>query len=172
MYIYRERRKYKAKQEEARLLAEKLEQKKNDDAESLYRRKNIERKVSTVKIIHRVVVSAIAATELVFLLQSSSGSGSSSNNIPPVLFLIAVAAQCVFLGLFIGIAPAGVGWFIHVIAFWKDSKPRCYGSYKDRVIFGKFTQPPEIEDEISAGLKFALAEGLAVAVIYTLSGLC
>lgn len=77
-----------------------------------------------------------------------------------------------FLGFFIGIAPAGVGWLIHVIAFWNDSKPRHYGSYKDRVIFGKFTQPPEIADEIAAGLKFAFAEGLAVAVIYTLSGLC
>lgn len=101
MYIYRERRKYKEKQEEARLLAEELEQKKKDDAERLYKgknplEKNVERKVSTVKIIHRVVVSVIAATELVFLLQSSSGSGSSSNNMPPVLFLIAIAVQCVF----------------------------------------------------------------------------
>lgn len=132
----------------------------------------MKRKVLTVKAIHRVVVSVIAAAELIFLLQSSSGSGSASNDVPSALFLIATAAQCAFLGFFIGIAPAGVGWFIHVIAFWKDSKPRRYGSYKDKVVFGKFTQPPEIEDEIAAGLKFAFAEGLAVAVIYTLSGLC
>ena len=40
VYIYRERRKYKDKQEEARLLAEELEQKKKDDAERLYKGKN------------------------------------------------------------------------------------------------------------------------------------
>lgn len=40
VYIYRERRKYKEKQEEARLLAEELEQKKKDDAERLYKGKN------------------------------------------------------------------------------------------------------------------------------------
>lgn len=120
----------------------------------------MEKKIRIVRAIHRTCVCAIAVGTCFYWRSCFEG------------FLLETGSFLVRLGLWLimgvmvtGVPLVAVGFFLHCAAFYKDAKPREHTTFRNKMLLGRTYYPVGIDDEISAGIRFAIIVGYVEAGI-------
>ena len=123
----------------------------------------MKKKIRLVRAIHRTCVCATAIGTGFYWRSCFEGFSLESGSVFAWLGLWLV------MGMMVTSVPlVGVGFFLHYVAFYKDARPREYTTFRNKILFGRTYYPGEIDDEISAGIRFAVIVGYIEAGILIL----
>ena len=122
------------------------------------------KKIKLVRLIHRIC-SIIMACVVFNQFNFFDGELAEQTS-----FLLLLGLWLVF-GITISMPIAGVGFFIHTFAFYKDRRYTPRATIKEEKLYGEYPYSAEIENEIWSGIKFTIALGYIVAAILIISQL-
>lgn len=122
------------------------------------------KKIKLVRLIHRIC--SIIMAWVVFNQFNFFDGGLADQT----SFLLLFGLWLVF-GMATSTPIAGVGFFIHTFAFYKDRKYTPRATIKEEKLYGKYPYSAEIDNEIWSGIKFTIALGYIVAAILIISQL-
>lgn len=120
----------------------------------------MEKKIRFVKMLHRVCVCAAAVAMYFnsrFIFDGMFHENDSFFAKLGLWVIVSLTMTSPLLG--------GVSFIVHTVAFYKDTRERKNTTFKSRWLWGKTYYPTEIDDEISAGMRFAIIIGYIVAGI-------
>jgi hypothetical protein len=120
----------------------------------------MEKKIRIVRAIHRTCVCATAVGTCFYWHSCFDGFFLENGS-----FFVRLGLWLIMGVMVTSVPLVAVGFLLHCAAFYKDAKPREHTTFRNKMLFGRTYYPGGIDDEISAGIRFAIIIGYVEAGI-------